>query len=1007
MKKGHHALGIFRFLSLTMLFLLPFKGSAQQNEKAAAVSKPIKTKAEKTPTSSADASRAKDGQAFDRIITHENELQILQLMLLSAFEPDSKKIGSLDDAENLFKNTQKSVGDSQDEAPNLAISSNIAKDAAALIGYYLANPTFKDGKSRLKTAAQWLQKFATAYGEASKKPGQKQKSLYWAALGKFIVTEGSDGISDLIPLRDQLASEKELAANIDLLVGYSLSISPSTSRQGFSYMNQAANQISNYGRIAEKLTEAYVDQGLDADGNPTGTVKSGADTKLTYAAQVAKGMPPGIQHLIMNTVIYIWTHASANQNQKAPSYLIEGFSGLIPVEALREQEALSQLKTKNYKAAAVLYRTIANSFSNSELSPKIDNRIWDIELLSFQKTGQLTELESAFMSFRERYKDHKTSGGNEVASLANFAESYRKILDQVLTASLAPNASATQKSSSILAVLRYLKIESDRQLSYPLKAKLALLYRAMNNYKEAVDTYLDIVKEQPTKNYLLAIEAQSKLANWPTQASFDKPAPGEEAERIKLLGIYDILSQLKNSEDWFMLAHIGLLNRAIGKNKKAEEIWLKALKTNLNTRLSLEAGGLLLSEFNAEKRWEDLIDLTHIFMIKKMTPIVKSKQQNIMPWLSDGLYNAGLIDLQAQNFPRSVKHFEEFIQLFPNDSRIAAASYSLAFAYKGLGKMGSALNISKTIIEKYNRFPLRPKVMLQAAEWAAADKNTWEYAFYFYTKYLSEFKNEKNIPEIRNTLAELYLKRKLYGWAARLYKEQSLANNVSREAQLAAALKYLDIEEQYGEPKDAYAGAIRITQLVGAKDQAIQHAYAFMGRYVTNNKDLKGMGEMEPKLLPFLKTSKEIQETIGFMRFRRAELLTKPIIYTENNLLIKDPEAIVKKYFDVFESEKQLYLKVCQIGISTYCAPAMFRLTVVAKQGLEALEKISIAETLGSNRTNSFKVYKQLHISKVQKAQKEFIDQALKLAKAGTSTPIWKDEIVKTLEYEDRTETAH
>ncbi len=85
----------------------------------------------------------------------------------------------------------------------------------------------------------------------------------------------------------------------------------------------------------------------------------------------------------------------------------------------------------------------------------------------------------------------------------------------------------------------------------------------------------------------------------------------------------------------------------------------------------------------------------------------------------------------------------------------------------------------------------------------------------------------------------------------------------------------------------------------------------------------------------------------------------------------------------------------------------MLRLTTVARQGLDAIDKVTIAETLGPNRVNSFKVFKQLHLSKVQQARKDFIDQSLKLAKAGTTTPIWKDEIIKTLEYEDKTDVAH
>jgi hypothetical protein len=998
--KEYKARGIVRSLGMGLALLLPTVAMAQQ-KKAAAPAK------ERSAVASTPAQAVNAGQPYEAVIVHEFESQIQQLMLLSAFEPDSKKIANQDDADRMFRNMQKSVADSQDEGPSLANASSLAKDSAALVGFFLANYQTNENQSRLKMAAQWLQKFSSAYGEASKKPLFKQKALYWVALAKFILSEGGDGISELIPLREQLASEKEIVANIDLLVGYSLAISPATAQQGFNYMNQAGKDISVYGKLGQKLTEAYVDYGLDAEGNPIGVAKPGADAKITYAIQVARGMPVGIQHLVMNTSIYIWTHGAVNKGQKTPNFLAEGFTGVIPVEALREQDALAQLKAQNYKQASTLYRTIANAFGNTELAAKLDGRIWDIELLNFQKTGAIADLEATFMSLRERYKDKRKPTDADTPTYGSIADAYRKVLDQQLNTALSASAQVALKQTAIQTTMRYVKIEADRQQAYPLKAKVAQLYRSLNMYKEAVDLYLDIAKENPMKNYLLAVEAQSKLAAWPTQPNFDKAGAGDATERTKLLSIFETISQLKKDDDWFMLAHIGLLNRAMGQNKKAEDLWLKALKNNMASKLAMEAGGLLLSEFYAAKRWEDVIDLSHMFAAKKAVPTSKGRNMNYQPWLADALYNGGLADLQAQNFPRSVKHLEEFVQAFPADPRIPAGTYSLAFGYKGTGKMVAALNACKIVVEKHPRYNLRPKVMLQAAEWGAADKNTWEYSFYFYTKYLTDYKSERNIPDIRNTLADLYLKRKLYGWAARLYKEQSLATNVTKEQQLAAAVKYMDIEEQYGEPKDAYAGAMRITQLAGPKDPAALHALAFMGRYVANAKDLKGMAEIEPKLLSFNKTSKEVQESLGFLRFRRAEMQTRPIVYTENNLLIKEPEAVVKKYFDIFEGEKQHYLKVCQIGITAFCAPAMLRLTTVARQGIEAIDKVTIAETLGPNRVNSFKVFKQLHLSRVQQARKDFIDQALKLAKAGTTTPIWKDEIIKTLEYEDKTDVAH
>jgi|GEM_PF-2765401 hypothetical protein len=960
--------------------------------------------------SPARCQQAEETQApsFEPVIRHEFSPRIRELLIISALDTEAKKLTSPEEADRLYKNTQRAITDLQDNGPSIAAANSLSKDAATLVLFYVSNMGVRSQEERLKTSAQWLEKYSQAYADASKQPLLKSKALYSNAIAKFLLSEGGDGIALLVPLRDQLTGEKVLIANIDLLVGYSLALAPATAAQGFTYMSQATQQISVYGRVAQRLTEALIEFGLDAEGNASGSLRGQPEAKLTYSIQIARGMPAGIQHLVMDTSIFIWLRAIGSKGQKTPTYLTDGFPGVTPVEALREKEALAMLITQNFKGASFTYRTMSAAFQGQNLGLLLDRRIWDIELLQYRKTNQINDLESTFNTLRERYQGANKRKASDAAKLfTEVNEAYKGVLDAFLTQALQPQAAANLRTAAVQASLRYVKLEPDRQQSYPLKAKIAQLYRLMNLFKDAVEMYLDIAKEQPMKNYLLAIEAQSQLAKWPTQPPFEAITPGDNNERIKLLSIYETVNKLKNSEDWFMLAHLGLLNRALGQVQKAEEFWLAMLKINMNSKFALEAGGILMTEFYGAKRWQSLIDLAHLFQARKLGPASKGKPLNYMPWFADALYNGGLIDLQSKNFTRSIKHLEEFIATFANDPRAAPATYSLAFAYKGLNKLVPALNACRAVVDKYPQFNLRPKVMLQGAEWATTDQKTWEYAFFFYTKYLADYKTEANIPQIRVMLAELYLKRKLYGWASRLYKEQSLSPQVAKAQQLEAAIKYMDIEEQFGEPKDAYWGAQRVAELSAANDPSMIRAIAFQGRYVANNKDLKGMADMEPKLLVYSKNSKEAIEAVGLIRFKRAEMLTKDIVYTENNLLLKDPEATVKKYFEIWEQEKVHYQKVCQVGITTLCAPAMLRLISVTQQGFEAVDKVEIAETLGANRVNSFKVFKQLHLNKIQQARKDFGDQALKLAKQGTTTQSWKDEIIKFLEFDKDAEVAH
>ncbi len=942
----------------------------------------------------------------EAVIQHEFESHIHELLVISALDSEGRKLDGKEAADKLFQATQTALGEGK--SVDMAANASLSRDAMALLRYYISNSHEDGNKDKVKVAAQWLASTSAAYGEASKKPLNKAKAQYYNNLARYILSDGAEGISNLVSLQDQLANEKHIAANINLLIGYSLALAPTTSAQGLGFMTRATADVSVNGRVAQRLTEAFVEYGLDADGSPTAAPKATAESKLSYAIQVARGMPKGLQLLVMDTAIFIWSKANTNKAAKAPPFLVEGFHGLIPVEALHEREATTALKAGDLKTASRIYKELSTVFAEQELGLQLDKRVWDIEFANYQKTKQISDLEATYTALVERYPAQKLKKGSDQAfTMIGISESYRKTLEVVLTQAMQAGVIPSAKTAAIEAAVRYVKLEADRATAYPIKVKLAQAYRASNMFKEAVDLNLDLAKDQGLKHYLLAIEAQSRLANWPLQPVFDTAPPGDAAERTRLLGILETVAKLKSGDDWQWLAHMGLLYRALGQNKKSEDLWLNAFKNTPSGKYTGDAAGLLLSDAYATKRWNELVDLAHILAAKKIIPSAKGKALNYAPWLAEALFTAGQADLQAKNFVRAVRYLDEFVQAYGADARAPAATVSLALAYKGAGKLVAALNVTRAIVEKNPKFPQRPQAILQAAEWGLLDKATIEYTFYFYGKYLNDYKTEANIPQIRMTLADLYQKRKLYGWASRLYREQSMATNVSRDQQLAAAVKFMDVEEQFGEAKDAFWGAQRITQLAKPTDPAAIHALAFQARYVSNAKDAKAMNEIEARLNNHSKTSKEATEALGYLRFKRAEMLTRNIVYTENNLLIKDPEAIVKKYFAIFEAEKLHYLRVCQIGVTTSCAPAFLRLTYVAKQGAEALDKVQIADTLGPNRVNSFKVFKQLHLNKILQARRDYGTQALKMAKAGTTTPLWKDEIVKNLEYEDNIGVAH
>lgn len=945
--------------------------------------------------------------SFDPLLTQEFPSSMSRLLVIAALSLDGKLLES-DEAEILWNKTQKMVN-SKEASPQPEAIYNITLQSARLLQYFLS----RDVSDRIEPAAKWLETYGRMGAEATKKPSTKAKFQYFQHLGRFFLSEGLEGFPELIALRPQLQGEKEkvLAANLDLLNAQSLAMSLTTAPHALTLLNQASPALSPFGKIIQKLLEASMDIGIDAEGKVVGSIKASYEGKLSAAMQLTKTLPAASQTHVLNTAIYIWNKAQGGKENRAPAYLSQGFKGQRPSEALREREALSLIRAQNYKAAVLIYQQIAESLSDMAFA--VDQRLWEIDVLIYQKSGSIAELEKSYVRLRERYRIEAKKKGGEVGASKlwqTVLESYRGVIDQMIAQAQQTQSSSALKNQTVLTLVSFCKIEADSPFIQTYKLKLAQLYRSQGQFREATDLYLELARKDPSPKLLLAaIEAQSQLAKWPAQPPFEAlPTPGPQEERAKLLSIFEKLVKANKTDDWFALSHLGLLHRSLGQEKAMDELWRPALsRAQASQKLALEAGGSLLSLAHSGKRWQDVIDLSHLFLSKKLPISQKGKAITISPWLGEALFQGGSADLKSKNFARAVKHLEEFVLQYANDPRVPNALHGSALAYVGMNKYTPALNACRSIADKYPAYPPRPKLLLQAAEWAQLDKTTIEFAIFFYTKYLNDYKSETNIPQIRVLLAEIYFKRRLYGWASRLYREQSQAPGVSKELQLQAAIKVMDIEEKYGELKDAAVGAQRILQLTGPQDPSLIRAIAFQGRYLAQSKDLKGIGEAESRLMPLAPKSKEALEALGQLRFRKAELTTQNIINDENNLQIRDPEATVKKYADRFEAEKQPYLNVCQYGTNTMCAPAYWRLMELAGQAYEAVEKVEIADTLGQARINNFKSFKQLHLSKILASKKELRDQALKLAKQGTTTEAWREEITKAASLEDSTPLAH
>lgn len=937
--------------------------------------------------------------SIEPIFSHRYQSQIHRLLELSALEVDLDKISSRKRAFDLYKQMQSEtvkVSNSPKEVYRLY------RQSASLAHFFGFNSHLPGADSKRLESLSWLAAYAHQFNEISKNKSKSAIAQYYASIADFGRDNGATSVvAELSQLKSIFSRHPSILSNINLLIAYSLLQSSASHEEG-SKLLQVNPSLSVNGRIAYRLVKAMSKAGINRQGERL-LAKSQTYTKdLEHAVNIARGAGKGIQNLVTDTAFFIWSIDSRGGKQALP-FKISGFKAITPVDSYLEQLALTDVKSGQNIKAIKRYSYIARNYKGIMRS-QLDRQIWNLEMNSYLSGGSTTRLRRTWVYLQKRYSNISKPYARELAS--ESFQSYRSI---VLNLIKKGSEQANQLAIAEQEAKFFIGNVKSRKLSYSVKSHLANMYVIHAKHREAVDLYLDLSRDRVEPNLNLAIRSQHTLAQWPltpTWAPAEVKSPSQH--RIKLIKLYERSVKKNKDTNWLALAQIGLLYNSVGQRSVTENLWLTQLKASPSQdKYAKEAMGFMFNGFIGSKRWVQAIELSYLVLKHQMTMTSAYKPLAFQANFANALFIQGTADLKNRRLDRSARYLTDFIKFFPKDRRVPQSYHSLAYVYKGLGKLPIALASLKSLIDLDPAYPKRQQVLLEGGTWSQSHIKTYEYAFFFYGKYLTDYSQAKNTPTIRQTLAQLYFNRKLYGWALTLYKEQSTNKLVPPAMQLQAAMKFMTIEERFGQAKNAVFGANRILELASPQSAEVGYAYAFLARYAASLNDIPKMTSLEPKLLAIASNSIPAREALGTMRFKIAELTTRQIENNEENAFIKDPEGTVKKFFAQFEQEKRAYDDVCKVGVTQSCAPSLMRLVELTASAKQAISKIEINSTLGEGRVNAFKVFKQLYLNKLQGFSNNYSQRAVQLVKQGTTTDIWKSEIIKTLSSKYGVDFAH
>ncbi|MCX6132111.1 MAG: hypothetical protein NTX25_24025, partial [Proteobacteria bacterium] len=271
----------------------------------------------------------------------------------------------------------------------------------------------------------------------------------------------------------------------------------------------------------------------------------------------------------------------------------------------------------------------------------------------------------------------------------------------------------------------------------------------------------------------------------------------------------------------------------------------------------------------------------------------------------------------------------------------------------------------------------------------------WEdQTIFFYQKFVDRYSKDSKSPAIRMTLVDLYMGRELYGNAVRAHAAQVIDAQVNRQDQIKSALAIMYIEERFGEAKHAYWGLNKARELSNNNPLILGETLGFEARQAAAKSDFNKLRLIETQLSTLNINNRAASEGLALSRLLLSDKVaeeTKQLIF---NLEQMDPYKTLQVQYSIFIKTKTAYEKVCSAGTSIYCGQAMLHLSEITRNSLNAIENLSIAQTLEESAVSRFQKQKLAIITVISQTAAQADSVALGVSEKGETSPEMSQEIV-------------
>lgn len=837
-----------------------------------------------------------------------------------------------------------------------------------------------------------MMSYATQFAKIIKQNSERAQAVYQVIAFQFVSGSGRSGA-----LKQGEAIEKFLPAALKNRLALMRAIDEAERKGQPNKLAQAINAVNQDGKIAGRL--------ILAKQTARKTKNSPAVANhLKAATQQATSLPETQRTQVLRNALGIWRSNAKAKDSWGQAPIARGYEASAEMRSVAERFALEQWNQKKEQNALKIYHHLAISYSGDPIVVTLDRRILDLEYELFKRNKNLKAYETALIKTVGKYRQEaylgKNDEGKRKAALDEFNVRYRNLVYSSLKLAKKSEAKANLRVQIIGVAQNYQTNFAQDQEKEFIQSEIAAAYAVNKQHDKAVELYMDLVlnkKSNNAKNYLLlAIISQRELASWPAVAPWGQAPAGDNEARGALLDMYNRLAQMNSKEfEWQITSHRGALMMTQGNPRGAFKLWQEGMQKQPQHPDAAKAAGYMMIAYSKAKEWQNLENMARLTMKLRIAASFQNQAVDPVKFLADALFNGAKELLAASKFKESVKKFEEFIKVYPKESRRDEGMFLLAHAYRGDERHPESITMMMNLVREYPQTKRLRDALLKGGDWSTAVAFEDE-AMFFYASFVQKFPADPKTKETRRTLTALYLGRSQFGSASALYWQQSQDSRESREDQIAAAVAFTDIEYRYGDIATALSGANLIMKISGQNPSALAQAQIIFARAAQQASKHDKVAAIEQTVSGYDPTQQEVIETLSEIRLMLAENFAEKTKDEVFNLGLKDPVMTLNKHYSFFSQAKGFYEKVCDAGPSSLCAPAMFRLAQVAQESLTVLRDLSIADTLGQNEIDTFNKRKDSIVTFLSEIAQQSDAKALALTKDSQTIPLWVAQILWT-----------